>query len=205
MVHSAASRATDDAWQGEYRLSASLFDRTSTSLRVRLIAIIAALIVPLAILQIIELYQVKTTRTRITQERAYELARAGAERYQDTIDDVRSVLNTVSHVADVISGSPETCSSFLSAVARSHGWARSVSAVNQQQRIICSSDERAIGFDLSGRPWFQHAFAQGGFSVSDFFVSQVSGAPTTWASHENSRINASAMVTSKPGVVARWS
>ena len=60
-----------------------LFNKTSTGLRIRLLAIILILIGPLAIFQALEIYMVRTTRTRITQERAFELAKAGAARFQD--------------------------------------------------------------------------------------------------------------------------
>ncbi|MBI3700835.1 MAG: PAS-domain containing protein [Afipia sp.] len=162
-------------------MTANSFDRTSASLRIRLLAIIAILLVPLAILQTVELVRVKDGRTRITQDRAYELAKAGASRYQDTIDDVRSVLDILSRVAQVTNGTPESCAAFLASVKRSHAWARSFSVVNDQQRIVCSMNPKALGFDLAGRAWFQKARTQGDFSVSDFFISQLNGAPSTFA------------------------
>ena len=101
-------------------MTVQLFEKTSTGLRVRLLAIILILIVPLAVLQVLELYQVRTTRTRATQERAYELAKAEAARFQATIDDVHTVLDLLSRVPDVTNGSPETCAKFLKDVVASH-------------------------------------------------------------------------------------
>ena len=174
---------------GAHRLTVQLFEKTSTGLRVRLLAIIFILIGPLAIFQALELYQVRTTRTRITQERAYELAKAGAARFQDTIDDVHTVLDLLSRVPDVINGSPETCAKFLRDVAASHQWARSLSLIGANQRIVCSTNADAVAFDLAQRPWFQRAREIGAFSVSDFLVNQVSGVPTTFATlfYENSQ------------------
>jgi signal transduction histidine kinase/CheY-like chemotaxis protein/HPt (histidine-containing phosphotransfer) domain-containing protein len=170
-------------------LTVQLFEKTSTGLRVRLLAIIFILIGPLAIFQALELYQVRTTRTRITQERAYELAKAGAARFQDTIDDVYTVLDLLSRVPDVISGSPETCAKFLKDVAASHQWARSLSLIGANQRIVCSTNADAIAFDLAQRPWFQRAREIGAFSVSDFLVNQVNGVATTFATlfYQNSQ------------------
>jgi signal transduction histidine kinase/CheY-like chemotaxis protein/HPt (histidine-containing phosphotransfer) domain-containing protein len=170
-------------------LTVQLFEKTSTGLRVRLLAIIFILIGPLAILQALELYQVRTTRTRITQERAYELAKAGAARFQDTIDDVHTVLDLLSRVPDVVSGSPETCAKFLEDVAASHQWARSLSLIGANQRIVCSTNADAVAFDLAQRPWFQRARERGAFSISDFLVNQVNGVPTTFATlfYQNSQ------------------
>ncbi len=163
-------------------MTVQLFEKTSTGLRVRLLAIIFILIGPLAIFQVLELYQVRTTRTRIAQERAYELAKAGAARFQDTIDDVHTVLDLLSRVPDVTSGSPETCARFLKGVAASHQWARSLSLIGANQKVVCSTNADAIAFDLTGRSWFQDARKIGAFNVSDFLVNRVTGVPTTFAS-----------------------
>jgi PAS domain S-box-containing protein len=165
------------------------FKKTSTGLRIRLLAIILILIVPLAVLQVLELYQVRATRTRATQERAYELAKAAAARFQATIDDVHTVLDLLSRVPDVTNGSPETCAKFLKGVAASHQWARSLSLIGANQKVVCSTNPDAIAFDLTARPWFQNAREAGAFSVSDFLVNQVSGVPTTFATlfYQNSQ------------------
>ena len=163
-------------------MTVQLFEKTSTGLRVRLLAIIFILIGPLAIFQVLELYQVRTTRTRIAQERAYELAKAGAARFQDTIDDVHTVLDLLSRVPDVTNGSPETCARFLKDVAASHQWARSLSLIGANQKVVCSTNADAIAFDLTGRSWFQDARKIGAFIISDFLVNQVTGVPTTFAS-----------------------
>jgi signal transduction histidine kinase/DNA-binding response OmpR family regulator len=170
-------------------LTVQLFEKTSTGLRIRLLAIIFILIGPLAIFQALELYQVRTTRTRIAQERAYELAKAGAARFQDTIDDARTVLDLLSRVPDVTNGSPETCARFLKDVAASHQWARSLSLIGANQKVVCSTNADAIAFDLTGRSWFEGARKIGAFSISDFLVNQVSGVPTTFASlfYQNSQ------------------
>jgi signal transduction histidine kinase/DNA-binding response OmpR family regulator len=170
-------------------LTVQLFEKTSTGLRVRLLAIILLLIAPIAIFDAIGLLQVRATRIRITQERAYELAKAGAARFQDTIDDVRTVLDLLSRVPDVTDGTPETCAKFLKGIAAPHQWARSLSLIGTSQRVVCSTNADAIAFDLTGRPWFQSARETGAFSVSDFLVNQVSGVPTTFATlfFQNSR------------------
>ena len=53
--------------------------------------------------------------------------------------------------------------------------------IGANQKVICSTNADAIAFDLTDRPWFQRARANGAFSVSDFLVNQVSGVPTTFA------------------------
>lgn len=170
-------------------MTVQLFEKTSTGLRVRLLAIILLLIVPIAVFDTVGLLQVRTTRIRITQERAYELAKAAAARYQDTVDDVHTVLDLLSRVPEVTNGSPDTCAKFLKDVAAAHQWARSFSLVGANQKVVCSTNADAIAFDLTGRPWFQSARETGGFSVSDFLVNQVSSLPTTFATlfFQNSR------------------
>jgi signal transduction histidine kinase/DNA-binding response OmpR family regulator len=146
-----------------------------------LLAIILILIGPLAVLQVLEIYQVRTTRARTTQERALELAKAGAARFQDTIDDTRTVLDLLSRVSDVTQSSPDQCSGFLKDTPATHQWARSLSLVDENQKVVCSTNPAAIGFDVSDRQWFQDARKTGGFNVSGFFVNQISGMPTTFA------------------------
>jgi signal transduction histidine kinase/CheY-like chemotaxis protein/HPt (histidine-containing phosphotransfer) domain-containing protein len=162
-------------------LTVQLFEKTSTGLRVRLLALILLLVTPIAVFDALGLLQVRATRIRITQERAFELARAAAARYQDTIDDVHTVLDLLSRVPEVTNGSPETCSKFLKDIAVAHQWARSFSLIGANQKIVCSTNADAIAFDLATRPWFQTAREIGAFSVSDFVVNQVNGVPTTFA------------------------
>lgn len=159
----------------------SILSEKNTGARLRLLAIILALIVPLAIFQTLGIFQVRSTRIKITQQHAYELAKTGAARYQDTIDDVRSTLGLLSRVSEVTEHSADGCALFLNDITNTHEWARSISLVGSDQRIICSVNPRAVGFDLSERPWFRSALKAGDFSVSDFFISQVNGAPSTFA------------------------
>lgn len=157
------------------------FDRTSTSLRIRLITIILVLVGPLAIFQALEIWQVRTTRTRLTQQHAYEIAQAAAVRYQDTIDDVRSVLDVLSRVKEVTDQALGTCSQFLGGIVPSHPWARSFFLADKSGRVICATNPASLNFDLSTRDWYQKAKAAGPFSVSDFVLSQVTGLPSAFA------------------------
>lgn len=162
-------------------MTARLSRQTSTGLRIRLLAIILVLVLPIAAFVAIGLNQVRTTRIRITQERAYELAKASAARFQDTIDDAHTVLDLLSRVPQVVDSSPEICAKFLGDVAASHKWARSFSLIGEDRKITCSNNPDAPGFDVAARPWFREAQLRGEFSVSDFLVSQLTGVPTTFA------------------------
>ena len=162
-------------------MTVQLFEKTSAGLRVRLLALILLLIAPIAIFDALGLLQVRATRIRITQERAFELARAAAARYQDTIDDVHTVLDLLARVPEVTNGSPEACGKFLKDIAVAHQWARSFSLIGANQKITCSTNSDALAFDLAARPWFQTARGLGAFSVSDFVVNQINGVPTTFA------------------------
>nr|MBA3727508.1 cache domain-containing protein [Armatimonadota bacterium] len=162
-------------------MNTKIFDRTSSKLRVQLFATILLVLVPLALFVAAGLYQVQTTRTRIIQERAYDLARTGAARYQNAIDDVRTVLDLFSHVPEVSHGTPEICGQFLTNILRSHAWARGFSLVKADQKISCSTNPAALGFDLTNREWFQESLSRGGYHVSDFVVSKVTGTATTFA------------------------
>ena len=162
-------------------MTAQLSRRASAGLRVRLLAVILILIIPIAAFVTVGLLQVKTTRIRIAQERAYEVAKAGAARFQDTIDDIQTVLDILSRVPEVTNGSPDACARFLRDTAIAHQWARSLSLIGEDQKVACSTSSAAVGFDVSDRPWFQEARKKDGFSVSGFFINQVSGMPTTFA------------------------
>ena len=162
-------------------MTVQLYSKTSTGLRIRLLAIILILIGPLAIFQALEIYQVRTTRIRITQERAFELAKAAAARFQDTIDDVQTVLDLLSRVPEVTNSSPESCAAFLQSAREAHQWARSLSLIDSDQKVACSTNPAALDLNVSDRPWLQEARSKGGFHVSGFFINQISGMPTTFA------------------------
>lgn len=161
---------------------AGQLERASTQLRLKLLGIIVGLLTPLAIFQALEFYQVRTTRTRITQERAFELAKAAAARFQDVIDDARSTLELVARMSELAEGREWNCTKTLEDIARARPWVRHIS-ISDDRRVVCSTNAKSIGFDLTRREWFRKAEQEGGFSVSDFLISEVSLAPSTFAAY----------------------
>lgn len=156
--------------------------QASTQLRLKLLGIIVCLLMPLFLFQALEFYQVRTTRTRITQERAFELAKAAAARFQDVIDDSRSTLETLAWISELAEGRNWSCTKTLEAMAKARPWVRHI-GISEDRRVVCSTNPKSIGFDLSRRDWFIAAEKEGGFSVSDFLISEVTQAPSTFAAY----------------------
>lgn len=157
-------------------------EQASTQLRLKLLGIIVCLLTPLAVFQALEFYQVRTTRTRITQERAFELAKAAAARFQDAIDDSRSTLEMLSRISEFADGRDWDCTRTLHEIAKARPWVRHI-GISDDRKVVCSTNPASIGFDLSRRDWYLAAERDGGFSVSDFLISEVSQTPSTFAAY----------------------
>ena len=147
-------------------------------LRARLAVLVIATLGPLAAFQFYELNHEREHLIDTAMEKVRDSTRAGAERYQDAIDDARSTLELLSHVPDVVSTAPDACQRFLPGIQRSRSWASALFLVDERGRIACSTVEAAVGLDVSKRDWYLKTVGAGHFTVSDFYITLSRKHPT---------------------------
>ncbi len=149
--------------------------------RVRLAALAVGAIVPFSAFIA---YQIMDYRERLTKDalqQAIHFARLGADSFEDTIAEARTVLELASLVPVVTNGPADACQSFLRSIEQSRDWANGIWVVGENGRVRCSTIANGTDLDLSDRASYKQSVAAPSFRVSDFFVSKLRNHPAAVA------------------------
>ncbi|TAK46787.1 MAG: diguanylate cyclase [Xanthobacteraceae bacterium] len=141
------------------------------SIRARLILIALILAVPLMLDRVRDLEQTRLNQIRTASNELVELARRGADTHRDVIAMVQALLTTAARIhahGPREQGCALLQDSFLAAV----DWIHNISIVGGDGRITCSTLPKAVGLDISDRPYFQQATSTGSFVLSDYIISR---------------------------------
>jgi diguanylate cyclase (GGDEF)-like protein/PAS domain S-box-containing protein len=149
--------------------------------RARLAMLVFAAIAPFTVFIAYQIINIREKRANEALQHAYQYARIGSDRYQDTIAEARAILELVSHVAEVTGGQVDACQQYLASVERARRWANGMWVVGEDGRVRCSTIAGGAGLDLSGRVEYRRAIAARGFFVSDFFISKLRHVPAAIA------------------------
>jgi hypothetical protein len=147
-------------------------------IRIRLVGMVLMVALPLVAVQTFELYKDRERDIEAAHTKALDTARHGVERYQSTIVAVRALLDTISLVPDVVSGSAATCAAFLQRAGQKLAWAGEFLIFDPDGRIVCATIPAAVGADRSDRDYFKQALATREFAVNDLVIARVLGTPT---------------------------
>jgi diguanylate cyclase (GGDEF)-like protein len=151
------------------------------SIRARLVLIALILTVPLMIDRVRELETSRTNQIRTASGELVELARRGAEAHREAIATVQGLLRTAArlHANHTKQGDP--CGLFRNDFRFDLAWISSFSVVSKDGRIQCSTTPKAVGLDVSDRPYFHEARDSRGFVLSDYVISRAQQQPTVIA------------------------
>jgi PAS domain-containing protein len=130
-------------------------------------------------------YQIHEIRLRCIQEalqRSHVYARLASDRFEDIIAEARSVLEMVSKVSDVTSGTETTCQEFLGSVGHTRRWISAIWVIGNNGRVRCSTVANATGLELSDREAYRAAVVANDFSIHDFYVGKLTKLPLAVAS-----------------------
>lgn len=143
--------------------------------------LVATAVLPFAAFIAYQIGEIRERRASEALQTAHQFAQMGADSYQDTIAEARTVLELIARLPEVTEGSADMCHQALVSVERARRWANGMWVVGQNGRVRCTTIAHGIGLDLSGRPEYERAVAADGFTVSDFFVTKLRKAPAALA------------------------
>lgn len=86
--------------------------RTGLGMRARLLLLVLAAIVPFAAFIAYQIVELRERRTSEALQRVFEYAQLGADAYEQTIGEAKSLLQLIAKVDDVTGGSPEVAPQF---------------------------------------------------------------------------------------------
>jgi GGDEF domain-containing protein len=145
------------------------------SIRARLMVLATIAILPLLLDRIRDIESDRSDRIEAASKQALVLARQGGAAQSEAIVSVRSVLQVVASAQDLMTMRGQRCDSFLSDAAGKISWLKSMSVVEPNGNIICSSIASAIGANISRSPHFVQAMETGEFAMSGYFVGARTG------------------------------
>jgi len=151
--------------------------------RLRLVGIILLVVLPPVAVLSFAILEDRARNIEAAHAKVLDIARRGGERYQSAIAGMRNLLDTVSLVPEVVSGSSETCATFLDRTGKKLSWAEQMWVLDPDGRIMCSTVKGTVGADRSDRDYFKNAMATREFGVSDFFRGRATGTPGSVVTH----------------------
>lgn len=151
------------------------------SVRVRLMILALAAVVPLLAERIYNEDIDRNERIEGARKQTLVVARQGAAAQNEVIASARALLEVVASARATFEATDAECNSFLEKIAKPIPWIKSLSVANIHGSIICSSFPGAIGLDISERPHFTAAIDGADFVLSDYFFGPRIKAPVITA------------------------
>ena len=144
--------------------------KSALSVRLRLMILAVIAVAPLLLERIYNEELDRNERVQAAYSQASGLAKQGGIAQNEVITSARLLLQTIANVRTTFSYSNDDCNKFLTKTAQPIPWLKTLSVVDIQGNITCSSFPEAIGLNISERSHFIRAIDSGDFVVSDYFV-----------------------------------
>jgi GGDEF domain-containing protein len=149
--------------------------RFALSIRARLMILAVIAILPLLLDRVRAIESDRADRIEAASKQALMLAHQGVAAQIEAIVSVRAFMQVAASAHGLMTERGERCNHFLSDAVRQVSWLKSLSLVGPSGQIVCSSNTKVIGADISRLPHFKRAMETGDFALSDYFVSRVLG------------------------------
>jgi GGDEF domain-containing protein len=154
--------------------------KLALTIRARLMIVAVIAILPLLLDRIRDIEADRADRIEAASHQALALARQGMAVQNEALVSVRAFLQVTASAHGFMTSRGERCDSYLADAVRQVSWLKSLSFVEPDGRIICSSNADVVGVDISHLPHFKRATQTGEFALSDYFVGKVVG-PTLFS------------------------
>jgi len=113
-----------------------------------------------------------------------ELARRGAEQQNEMVITVRALIQAAAR-SYVSASAPqgEQCSVLLGDFVKDVPWVTSMSVVNSDGHVICSTRPQVVGLYVGDRSYFRRSLSSGEFVVSNYTIGRGDGRPRVLAAY----------------------
>jgi anti-anti-sigma regulatory factor/HAMP domain-containing protein len=149
---------------------------TFGNLRVRLVLLILAAILPVVAVNLYVSAEQRRISTQSAQESALRVVRLAAVDQDRQIEGIRQLLIALAQLPEIRSGDPERCTPLLSNLIKQYPQYAILGVGGLDGTILCAGvpvagKNRYIG----DRSWFREAIETRGFAVGDYQIGRVSG------------------------------
>lgn len=151
--------------------------RALGSLRVRLILLVLATVLPLVALRTCELDAERGRESARVAAKALDLARDAAASQTDLIVEAAGLLDVLIRIPAVRGLESDACGSLLAGIATDRDWLTTLAVAGPDGVIRCANTATRVGIDISDRPYFQKVLATGARQVSGYIVGRATATP----------------------------
>jgi Diguanylate cyclase, GGDEF domain/HAMP domain len=147
------------------------------SIRARLIVLALLAIVPPMLERVHSLGRARADRAELVRSQLIDLARSGEAAQREIVDAVRALLGVVARTYERMPLYAPVCNRSLAELTAKVPWIGGLGIAGTDGSLICATDPRAIGLNISDRPYFQEALRSHEFVLSDYLINRVQHAP----------------------------
>lgn len=126
-----------------------------------------------------------------------ELAKHTAEAQRDIVMTVQAVLKSSAYVYGAAADTDQGCTILRASMRMDLPWLRTLSVIDTDGKIICSTSSKVVGMDLHDREYFQRAINTSTFVLSDYIFTRRTNMPALVAAYP-----ASNFISGKQVVIA---
>ncbi len=166
-------------------------------IRARLILLALILVAPLMLDRMRVLEDNRAKQIDLAGRELSELAKHTAEAQRDIILTVQAVLKSFAYIYGAAADPDQGCSILRASMRLDLPWIRTLSVIDKNGTIKCSTSPRIIGLDLQDREYFQRARTTSTFTISDYTFTRRSNLPAIMAVYP-----ATNFLTGKEAVIA---
>jgi diguanylate cyclase (GGDEF)-like protein len=157
-------------------------------IRARLVMLAMILVVPLMVDRVLVLENTRADQFKQAADELAKLARHNAAAQREVLSSVEALLRSAAYIQVASEGTGRGCAILRASLRVEMPWINSLSVVDKNGRISCSTAPNYIGINISDRPYYQKTIETHDFVVSDLIVSKVTNQPLLLANYPTSAV-----------------
>jgi diguanylate cyclase (GGDEF)-like protein len=159
-------------------------------IRARLVLLALILVGPLMLDRIRSLESTHAREIALTTGEFSQLAGHSAEAQREVIASVQAVLKSAAYIQASAAKAGQGCAIMRASLQVDLPWIRTLSVVDKNGKVLCSTLSTMVGLDLSDRYYFKQAVKTNDFVVSDYLFARGTKQPSIVAAYPVSALDA---------------
>jgi diguanylate cyclase (GGDEF)-like protein len=159
-------------------------------IRARLVLLALILVGPLMLDRIRSLESTHAREIALTTGEFSQLAEHSAEAQREVIASVQAVLKSAAFIQASAAKAGQGCAIMRASLQVDLPWIRTLSVVDKNGRVLCSTLSTMVGLDLGDRYYFKQAVNTNDFVVSDYLFARGTKQPSIVAAYPVSALDA---------------
>lgn len=157
--------------------------------RARLVLLALILVAPLMLDRVRSLETIRSKEIALTSSEFLQLAEHSAEAQREVIASVQAVLKSAAYIHAAAAKVGRSCAIMRASLHVDLPWISTVSVVDKDGKIQCSTRPDLVGLDLSDRYYFKHVLQTHDFVLSDYLFNRATKQPGVIAAYPVSAVD----------------